>query len=153
MESTAEALPQGLLAVSPHPLAQCVLLHRATTIRLPLPRNQPVATTAAVLPVSRLGKPDTRLAEPCVGQGWVQNNENTTGAQRRTGDRQLYPVLRTRWHAARIRQSRHVSGDLVCGDCAQLARVRYLCPHPAPHGHVRQRPLVLGYARFNGVGG
>ena len=48
--------------------------------RLPLPRNQPVATTAAALPVSRLGKPDTRLAEPCVGQGWVQNNENTTVA-------------------------------------------------------------------------
>ena len=48
--------------------------------RLPLPRNQPVATTAAALPVSRLGKPDTRLAEPCVGQGWVQNDENTTVA-------------------------------------------------------------------------
>src|SRR5271165_4946130 len=137
MESTAEALPQGLLAVSPHPLAQCVLLHRAETIRLPLPRNQPVATTAAALPVSRLGKLVTRLAEPCVGQEWVRNNENATVAQRRTGDRQLHQVLRTRWHVARIRQSLHVSGDLVCGDCAQLTRVRYLCPHPAPHGHPR----------------
>src|SRR5271165_5234230 len=131
MASIAEALPQGLLAVSPHPLSQRLPCHRTAMTRLPLARNQPVATTAAVLPVSRLGKPATRLAEPCVGQGWVQNNENTTVAQRCTGDRQFYPVLRTRWHVARIRQSRHAPSDLVCGDCAQLARLRHLRPHPA----------------------
>src|SRR5271165_3653868 len=109
MESTQLCLlPVGL-----HPLAQRLPCHRTAMIRLPLPRNQPVATAAAVLPVSRLGKPDARLAERCVGQGWVQNNENTPVAQRRTGDRQLYPVLRTRWHVARIRQSRHVPRDFV----------------------------------------
>src|SRR5208337_4442513 len=106
MESLVKPSPQDRLVARPPPPAQCVLLHRAAMIRLPLPRNQPVATAAAVLAVSRLGKPDTRLAEPCVGQGWVQNNENATIAPRCTGDRQLYPVLRTRWHVARIRQSR-----------------------------------------------
>src|SRR5208283_3637304 len=120
-----EPTQRCLLPVGRHPLAQRLPCHRTAMTRLPLARNQPVASTAAVLPVSRLGKPVTRLAEPCVGQGWVQNNENTTVAQRCAGDRQLYPVLRTRWHAARVCQSLHVSGDLVCGDCAQLARVRY----------------------------
>src|ERR1035441_3417663 len=102
MESTQRCLlPVGL-----HPLAQRLPCHRTAMIRLPPPRNQPVATTAAALPVSRLGKPDTRLAEPCVGQGWVQNNENTSVAQRCTGDRQLYQVLRTRWHAADRKSTR-----------------------------------------------
>src|SRR5208283_4010588 len=115
MESMAQPLQRCLLAVKTLPLVQRLPLNRAATIRLPLPRNQAVATTAAALPVLRLGKPDTRLAEPCAGQGWVQNDEKTTVAKRSAGDYQLYPVLRTRRHAARIRQSRHVSGDLVCG--------------------------------------
>src|ERR1019366_8044346 len=138
MESMAQPLQRCLPAVNPTQLVQLLPLKRAATIRLPLLGNQPMAITAEALPASRLGKPDTRLAEPCVGRGWVQNNENTTVAQRRTGDRELYPVLRTRRYAARIRQSRHVSGDLVCSDCAQLTRVRHLCPHPASHGHPRR---------------
>src|SRR5208337_2981102 len=138
MESTAQPLQRCLLAVNPPPVLQLLPLNRLATIRLPLPRNQAVATTAAALPVLRLGRPDTRLAEPCAGQGWVPNDENTTVAERNTRGRQLHEVLRTRRHAARIRQSRYVPGDLVCGDCVQLARVRHLCPHPAPHGHPRR---------------
>src|ERR1039458_3896604 len=106
MESTQRCLlPVGL-----HPLAQRLPCHRTAMTLLPLPRNQPVATTAAALPVSRLGKPVTRLAEPCVGQGWVQNNENATIAQRCTGNRQLYPVLRTEEHTSELQSLRH----LVC---------------------------------------
>src|SRR5271157_1823418 len=82
MESIVEPLPQGLLvARGPHPLVQLLPLNRAATNRLPWPCDQPVATTAAALLVSRLGKPGTRLAEPCVGLGWVQNNENATVAR------------------------------------------------------------------------
>src|SRR5271157_4397704 len=128
MESMAQPLQRCLLAVKTLPLVQRLPLNRAATIRLPLPRNQAVATAAAALPVLRLGKPETRLAELCVGQGWVRSDENTTVAERSTRGRQLHQVLRTRRYAARIRQSRHVSGDLVCGDCAQLARVRHLRP-------------------------
>ena len=144
MGSMAQPLRRCPLAVRPLLLEQFILLHRAIVKILPsrdrllLPGNQPVATTAAALPVSRLGKPDTWLAEPCAGQGWVQNHEKTTVEERSTGDRQLHQVLRTRRHVARIRQSRHVSGDLVCCDRAQFARVRDLCPHPATHGHPRR---------------
>src|SRR5271157_5557297 len=128
MESMAQPLQRCLLVVRPPPPVQLLLHHKAATNRLPLPPNQSVATTATALPVLRLGKPVTRLAELCVGQGWVPSDENTTVAERSTRGRQLHQVLRTRRYAARIRQSRHVSGDLVCGDCAQLARVRHLRP-------------------------
>src|SRR5271157_939079 len=85
MESMAQPLQRCLLAVNPPPLVQLLPLNRAATIHLPLPHNQAVATTAAALPVLRLGRPDTRLAEPCAGQGWVPNDENTTVAKRSTG--------------------------------------------------------------------
>src|SRR5271166_781371 len=95
MESMAQRLQRCLLAGNPPPLVQLLPLNRAATIRLPLPRNLAVVTTAAALPVLRLGRPGTRLAEPCAGQGWVQNNENARVAQRITGDRWLHQVLRT----------------------------------------------------------
>ena len=65
MGSMAQPLRRCPLAVRPLPLEQFILLHRAIVKillgrdRLLLPGNQPVATTAAALPVSRLGKPDT----------------------------------------------------------------------------------------------
>src|SRR5271157_1707920 len=137
MESMAQPWQRCLLVVRPPPPVQLLLLNRVATNRLPLPPNQAVATTAAALPVLLLGRPDMRLAEPCAGRGWVPNDENTTVAKRSAGDRQLHPILRTRRHAARIRQSCHVSGDLVCGNCAQLAGVRHLRPHPAAHSYPR----------------
>jgi len=65
MGSMAQPLRRCPLAVRPLLLEQFILLHRAIVKILPsrdrllLPGNQPVATTAAALPVSRLGKLDT----------------------------------------------------------------------------------------------
>src|SRR5208337_1481094 len=74
---TAQLLRAGLRVVTLLLTARLSPLRRSVANRA-RSGNQRVTTTAAALLVSRLGKPVTRLAEPCVGQGWVQNNENTS---------------------------------------------------------------------------